>query len=100
MCVWGGVNGFITIERGTEEEVRSAVRDAIEALAPTGFILSPVDNVRADDETTWRNVATFIDAWKQMIAAGAGSAGNEPRVGQRGKPVWGGRHSAARGDGS
>ncbi len=67
MCVWGGVNGFITIERGTEEEVRSAVREAIEALGPGGgFILSPVDNVRADDETAWRNVTAFIDAWKQV----------------------------------
>jgi len=67
MCVWGGVNGFITIERGTEEEVRSAVREAIEALGPGGgFILSPVDNVRADDETARRNVTAFIDAWKQV----------------------------------
>jgi hypothetical protein len=65
MCVWGGVNGFITIERGTEEDVRSAVHEAIEALGPGGgLILSPVDNVRADDETARRNARTFIDAWK------------------------------------
>lgn len=67
VCLWGGVNGFLTIERGTEDEVRDAVREAMETLGRgRGFILSPVDNVRADDETTWRNVAAFIDCWKQM----------------------------------
>jgi hypothetical protein len=66
VCVWGGVNGFITIERGTEDEVRAAVREALETLSPGGgLILSPVDNVREDDETTRRNVASFVDEWKQ-----------------------------------
>ena len=45
MCLWGGVSGAVTVEMGTEEEVRLAVRQAIEALGPTGFILSPVDNI-------------------------------------------------------
>ncbi|MFQ6132850.1 MAG: uroporphyrinogen decarboxylase family protein [Armatimonadota bacterium] len=69
ICLWGGVNGFLTIERGTEDDVRAATREAIETLAPGGgFILSPVDNVSADSDTTWRNVAALIDCWKQLRA--------------------------------
>jgi len=66
VCIWGGVNGFVTVEMGTPEKVRQAVRDAISVLAPGGgFILSPVDNVRADDEATWRNVDALIEAWRE-----------------------------------
>jgi hypothetical protein len=66
MCLWGGINGFVTVERGTEREVRRAVQKAMEALGPAGSILSPVDNVRDTSERTWRNVLALIDAWKQM----------------------------------
>jgi len=66
ICLWGGVNGFITVERGTPEEVRAAVREAIRVLAPGGgFILSPVDNVTADDERTWANVRALVEAWRE-----------------------------------
>ena len=45
--IWGGVNGFVTVERGSKSEVKEAVDKAIEILAPGGgFILSPVDNAR------------------------------------------------------
>ncbi len=47
VCLWGGVNGHLTVECGSPEEVRQEVRRAMELLAPDGgFILSPVDNVR------------------------------------------------------
>lgn len=65
-ALWGGVNGFVTVERGTPEEVRSAVGKAMEALGPDGFILSPVDNVCGQSEAVWRNVEALADAWKAL----------------------------------
>jgi uroporphyrinogen decarboxylase len=65
VALWGGVNGFVTIENGTPEQVKQAVYDAIGTLAPGGgFILSPVDNVREDNQRVWDNVRAFIDEWK------------------------------------
>jgi len=62
MCLWGGVNGCVTVEMGTEEEVRNAVRDAMRVLAPGGgFILSPIDNVRVDTDRARANVRALID---------------------------------------
>jgi hypothetical protein len=41
----------------------------MERLAPTQrFILSPVDNIRAEDEQCRRNVRVFIDTWKALTA--------------------------------
>lgn len=65
ICLWGGVSGSITVELGTEDEVRNAVREALRVLGPTGFILSPVDNVREVTPVTWRNVDIFIDEWRR-----------------------------------
>jgi uroporphyrinogen-III decarboxylase len=65
VCLWGGVSGAVTVERGTEEEVRAAVRAAIETLGPDGFILSPIDNITVDDPRTWRNLDVFIDEWRK-----------------------------------
>lgn len=65
--LWGGVSGPLTVEAGSEAEVRRAVEDAFAALAPSGrFILSPVDNVRADTDQAWRNVQVFIDTWESL----------------------------------
>ena len=64
-CLWGGVSSSVTVERGTEEEIRLAVRQAIETLGPGGFILSPVDSVLVDVPRTWRNVDLFIDEWRR-----------------------------------
>ena len=67
MCLWGGGNGFVTVERGTPEAIRKEVHDSIEILAPGGgFILSPVDNVRDTSDKTLENANVFIDAWKEM----------------------------------
>jgi uroporphyrinogen decarboxylase len=47
VCLWGGVNGHLTVEQGMASEVRAEVARALQILAPGGgFILSPVDNVR------------------------------------------------------
>jgi hypothetical protein len=65
MCLWGGVSGAVTVELGSEEEVRTAVRHAIDTLGPTGLVLSPVDNVTVDAPRTWRNVDVLIDEWQR-----------------------------------
>ena len=63
---WGGVSGAVTVERGTEQEVREAVRTSIQTLGPTGHILSPVDNLTVDDPRSWENLDIFIDEWKKV----------------------------------
>ena len=64
LSIWGGVNGFITIERGSNPEIEKAVQDAIDILGPDGFILSPVDNIRDSTDFVWENVLYLINAWK------------------------------------
>ena len=66
LCLWGGVNGFVTVERGTKTQIRKAVRTALKTLGPAGFILSPVDNVRDPSDRVWQNVLALIDAWKKV----------------------------------
>jgi hypothetical protein len=68
VTLWGGVNGHLTVEQGSVEDVRTEVREAIDALGPRGFILSPVDNVRHDDEATRTKVAALIDEWQTVTA--------------------------------
>lgn len=67
ICLWGGVSGAITVERGSEKEVRDAVQMAIRTLGPEGFILSPVDNITIDDPLTWKNIGVFIDEWQKCV---------------------------------
>jgi hypothetical protein len=65
VCLWGGVNGHLTVERGSPEEVRQEVRKAMELLAPTGgFILSPVDNIRDLTSQARQNVLALIEEWR------------------------------------
>ena len=68
VCLWGGVSGAVTVEMGAEEEVRAAVRQAIQTLGPGGFVLSPVDNITIDEPKTWRNIDVFIDEWRKHRA--------------------------------
>ncbi|MCJ7530594.1 MAG: hypothetical protein MUO64_06120 [Anaerolineales bacterium] len=63
ICLWGGVSGAITVEMGTEEQVRMAVGEAIKTMGPTGFILSPVDNITVDAPHTWHNIEIFKSEW-------------------------------------
>lgn len=66
ISLWGGSNGFVTIEMGSEDEIRKEVSTAMDTLAPEGgFILSPVDNVRDMSEPVFRNALAFIAAWKE-----------------------------------
>jgi hypothetical protein len=74
LCLWGGVNGFLTVERGTEDEVEEAVANAFRLLAyNSGFVLSPVDNVTANTDQAWRNVHYMIAAWKNLRGCGDAS---------------------------
>jgi uroporphyrinogen decarboxylase len=67
VALWGGVNGHLTVEHGTGEEVRAEVCQALRVLAPDGgFILSPVDNVRENTPRARKNVQVLIDEWQQM----------------------------------
>jgi hypothetical protein len=66
VCLWGGVSGAVTVEQGTETDVRGAVRAAIETLGPTGLVLSPVDNLTVDAPRTWHNLDVFIDEWRKL----------------------------------
>jgi len=65
MCTWGGVNAFVTVEAGAKADIDAAVREAIAALGPDGFILSPVDNIRDPSDETWENVLALIESWKE-----------------------------------
>ena len=64
-CLWGGMNGFVTVEMGTPAQVAAAAKEAIELTAPGGgFVLSPVDNVVDTSPKTWENVDALIRAWR------------------------------------
>jgi uroporphyrinogen-III decarboxylase len=65
IALWGGVSGAVTVERGSEDEIRAAVRQAVGTLGPTGLILSPVDNITVDEPLTWHNIDVFIDEWRK-----------------------------------
>jgi hypothetical protein len=66
VCLWGDVSGAVTVEQGTEEEVRAAVRTAISTLGPRGFVLSPIDNLTVDAPRTWHNLDVLIQEWQQV----------------------------------
>ncbi len=65
ICLWGGVSAAVTVELGTEDEIRTAVGQAIQTLGPTGLILSPVDNITVDVPKTWNNISIFVDEWQK-----------------------------------
>jgi len=66
ISLWGGGNGFVTIEEGKPDAIKKEVNQAIDALAPGGgFILSPVDNVRDTSDKVLENAKVFIDEWKK-----------------------------------
>ena len=68
VCLWGGVNGAITVEEGTEDDVRAAVRAALNTMrGVNGFILSPVDNITEITRNTWRNVDVLVRTWKEAV---------------------------------
>ena len=65
VCLWGGVNGAITVEQGSVDEVRQAVIYALDLMRDVnGFILSPVDNITEITRRAWQNVDVFVETWK------------------------------------
>lgn len=66
LCLWGGVNGHLTVETGTPEAVRAEVGEAMRTLGQEGFILSPVDNVRQHSAAIEMNVRQLIDTWREV----------------------------------
>ena len=66
VCVWGGVNGHLTVEHGTSEEVQAEVTTALSTLGPDGFILSPVDNIRQNTTQAMNNITTLIQTWQHL----------------------------------
>lgn len=64
VALWGGVSGSLTVELGTEQETEKEVIEAIEQLNSGGFILSPVDNIREDNENVRRNTEKFLQVWR------------------------------------
>lgn len=65
ICLWGGVSGAVTVEMGSDEEIRSAVQAAVNIMGPEGLILSPVDNITVDEPQTWKNIQIFMDEWRK-----------------------------------
>jgi hypothetical protein len=70
IALCGGVNNYHVLERGSADDVRRAVREAIECLAPGGrFILAPGDSLLDVGPTTRRNFQVMIETWKEMRSA-------------------------------
>ena len=69
ICLWGGINGHLTMEMGVPQDVQAEAETAFRLLAPGGgFILSPVDNVREWTDTSERNTKALIESWKKLRA--------------------------------
>ncbi len=67
LCLWGGINGHLTVERGTPGQVAQEVADAMQRLAPLGgFILSPVDNLREYSPEIEGNVKALVESWEKL----------------------------------
>ncbi len=65
LCLWGGVNGAVSLTYGTRKQIWKEVEDAVRILGPGGgFILSAVDQLF--DFNPWEKIQTMIDAWKTM----------------------------------
>ncbi len=66
MAVAGGMNSGVTLARGSVEEIRKAVSEALAAFGNEGgFILSPVDALFPD--TPCESVDTMIQAWQELM---------------------------------
>jgi len=69
VCLWGGVNGHLTIEQGTPEAVSEEVHDVLKLFGgSSGFILSPVDNVRILNEVSETNIQILIHEWNKSYS--------------------------------
>jgi hypothetical protein len=65
VSLWGGVNGAVTVGRGTREEIRAAVEEACRVLgAGGGYVLTPVDSIFED--CPWENVLALVEAAREF----------------------------------
>jgi len=65
IAVIGGLNAPITLERGTREQIRQEVFDAVQTLGPGGGLaLTPAEAIFAS--TLWESIETVIDAWMEV----------------------------------
>ncbi|MEW6356099.1 MAG: uroporphyrinogen decarboxylase family protein [Planctomycetota bacterium] len=65
ICLWGGVSAPLTIEQGTSEDVREAVKSAIRVAAPGGgFILATADAIMK--ESAYDNMMTMIRTCREF----------------------------------
>jgi hypothetical protein len=66
VCLWGGLSASVTLGRGSPEEIRKAVEDAIRLLAPGGgFVLFPVDCLMAA-ANPWERTRVLLDKWREI----------------------------------
>lgn len=64
-AVIGGLNEPITLERGTPEQIRREVFEAVRILGPGGGLaLTPAEAIMA--RTPWENIEVLIEAWKEV----------------------------------
>jgi hypothetical protein len=71
VCLWGGVDAPLTMENGSDDEVRAAVRHAIDsAKGGGGFVLSTADSIWHNDERISHNLEVFLDTWRAMADYG------------------------------
>jgi hypothetical protein len=64
VCLFGGLNSYVTLGLGDREKIRTAVREAIGVLGPGGgFALLPVCSIGKG--IAWDGVAWAIEAWKE-----------------------------------
>ena len=65
VCLMGGLNSAVMLSQWDDEQIRAAVRQALEIMAPGGgFILYPVDAVF--NTQPWEKVLVMIDEWKRL----------------------------------
>jgi uroporphyrinogen-III decarboxylase len=65
VAVIGGINEPITLERGTREEIRQEVFDAVRILGPGGGLcLSPAEAIQP--LTTWESIEILMEAWREV----------------------------------
>jgi uroporphyrinogen-III decarboxylase len=68
LCLWGGVNGHLTVERGNPDQVRQEVQTSLEIIGKQpGLILSPVDNIRELSPAIENNIRALIETWQSTF---------------------------------
>ena len=64
IAVVGGLNSAVTLERGTREEIRQEVFNAVRILGPGGgLVLTPVDCIYRG--IAWEKIEILIEAWME-----------------------------------